>query len=126
MTRKAHLRLVTPEPARFAVSKASAPTPAGAIQHIVIRGITAAGKPFRPSDWAERLYYAVASYGPNRSVTFNPRVTLRVEQGVKCVAVDTRLRDEDGMLFDFLMGFARDNELTLLDHNGQPLTDIAW
>ena len=40
-------------------------------------GKTITGERFRPSDWAERLYYTVASYGKNGSVIFNPLVNLK-------------------------------------------------
>jgi hypothetical protein len=78
---------------------------------IIIRGTTADGRRFRPSDWAQRLYYAVASYGPYRQVTFNPMVKLKVSDGVSCVVVSKRLEQEDPMMFEFLLDFARDNEL---------------
>ena len=32
-------------------------------EKILIMGHTKEGKKFRPSDWAERLYYTVAEYG---------------------------------------------------------------
>jgi hypothetical protein len=45
--------------------------------------------------------------------------------GIKCVAIDTRLNDLDPMAWDFVCGFARDNELAmveacLLDHGIKP------
>ena len=43
-------------------------------EKILIVGQTKEGKKFRPSDWAERLYYTVASYGKNGRVIFNPLV----------------------------------------------------
>ncbi len=96
-----------------------------AIKEIIIRGITADGKKFRPSDWSARLYYAVATYGPNRQVTFNPLVKIKVKGDLKCVVVDMRLQDEDPMIFDFLIGFARDNDLVMVDQDGDPVTEAA-
>jgi hypothetical protein len=93
-------------------------------KEIIIRGITRDGRRFRPSDWSERLYYAVASYGPNRQVTFNPLVKIKVKSDMRCVIVDLRLQDEDPMIFDFLLGFARDNELVMTDQDGNPITDV--
>jgi len=78
---------------------------------IVLRGVTRDGRKFRPSDWAERLYYAVASYGPYRRITFNPMVTLRIEGSTKCIAINPKLREIDSLTFDFLVGFARSNDL---------------
>ena len=48
-------------------------------EKILIVGQTKEGKKFRPSDWAERLYYTVASYGKNGRVIFNPLVKLNQE-----------------------------------------------
>ena len=101
MSAKPALHLVTAESA----------VPVAKPGEIVIRGITRQGDRFRPSDWAERLYYAVASYGPYRKITFNPLVTLRFEAGVKCIAIDPKLREIDSMTFDFLLAFATGNDL---------------
>lgn len=95
------------------------------IQRIFIRGITADGRKFRPSNWSERLYYAVASYGPNRAITFNPHVIMKVaSDGINCVVVDIRLQDEAPMLFDFLIGFARDNKLLMHDQDRNPVSAV--
>ena len=95
-----------------------------AIQEIIICGQTVDGRKFRPSDWAERLYYAVASYGANQKVNFNPLVNIRVRGEMKCVAVDQRLQDENTAMFEFLIGFGRDNELVMMDQDGSPVIDI--
>lgn len=92
-----------------------------ALREIVIRGVTKDGRKFRPSDWSERLYYAVAGYGPNRQVTFNPYMKIVVKGDGKCVVVDLRLQDDDPMIFDFLVGFARDNDLVVTDQDGNPV-----
>ena len=98
------------------------PSSTAPLRKVIIRGVTRDGRKFRPSDWAERLYYAVASYGHNRAVTFNPLVHLKMSDGVKCLVLDIELQDKDPMLFDFLVGFARDNELVLLDQDRNVVT----
>jgi hypothetical protein len=80
-------------------------------EKVIIRGLTLAGGKFRPSDWAERLCGAVASYGPGRRIIFHPSVKLASLDGVKCVVIDAELETEDEMLFEFLMDFATDNQL---------------
>lgn len=99
----------------------AAERPPAPARQFIIRGVTRSGQRFRPSDWAERLYYAVASYGPYREVQFNPLVMLKVEQGVKGIAVDMQLRESDSMTYDFLVDFARGNDLQVVDPSGQPL-----
>jgi Protein of unknown function (DUF3579) len=92
---------------------------------IIIRGTTTDGRKFRPSDWAQRLYYAVASYGPYRQVTFNPMVKLKVSDGVSCVVVSKRLEREDPMMFEFLIDFARDNDLLIQGLDNEQLAVVA-
>lgn len=82
---------------------------------VIIRGLTLDGGKFRPSDWAERLCGAVASYGPGRRIIFHPSVRLATLEGVKCVVIDADLEERDEMLFDFLLDFAKDNKLQI-DH----------
>jgi Protein of unknown function (DUF3579) len=94
-----------------------------AVQQVIIRGVTQDGKKFRPSDWAERLYTAVASYGPDRRPIFPPHVHLTMKDGMKCVAIDLRMADENPLLYAFLVGFAHDNELTLTDAQDQPVAE---
>ena len=62
----------------------------------------------------------MATYGPNREVRFDPQVTLKVEQGMKCIAIDIALRERNPMMFDFLVGFARFNDLAMVDQAGRP------
>jgi hypothetical protein len=80
-------------------------------EKVIIRGLTQSGGKFRPSDWAERLCGAVASYGPGRRIIFHPNVRLASIEGVKSVVIDAVLQDTDEMLFNFLMEFAEDNNL---------------
>lgn len=77
----------------------------------VIRGVTHAGKPFRPSDWAERLCGVVAQCGADRRMQYSPYVWQVLAEGTICVVVDRRLEDLEPMAYRFLMNFARDNDL---------------
>jgi hypothetical protein len=81
---------------------------------IIIQGITQSGKKFRPSDWAERLCGAVASYDRNRRITFHPRVSLAAMDNIKCIVVDASLEQDDDMLYDFLIDFADGNKLKII------------
>tara|TARA_B100000809_G_scaffold188689_1_gene187072 strand:- start:437 stop:724 length:288 start_codon:yes stop_codon:yes gene_type:complete len=86
-------------------------------EKILIMGQTKEGKKFRPSDWAERLYYTVASYGKNGRIVFNPLVNLNQEDNSKCFVINVTLRDKDPMIYDFLVDFAVSNELEIRDQN---------
>ena len=87
-----------------------------------IRGVTSAGRTFRPSDWAERLAGAMSSFrpggaslGPGGHIGYSPFCTPRVVDGVKCVLVNEALRDLEPMAWDFVVHFARDNDLPLVE-----------
>src|SRR5260221_7303072 len=87
-----------------------------------IQGITREGKTFRPSDWAERLAGAMASFRPDGArggsgayIGYSPLCVPRVINGVKCVIVSEALRDIEPMAWDFVMHFARDNDLQLIE-----------
>ena len=91
---------------------------AAAPRQYKIQGITREGKPFRPSDWAERLAGALSSFqpageGPNAHIGYSPYCVPRVVGGVKCVIVSEALRGLEPMAMDFVMNFARDNALVV-------------
>ncbi len=90
------------------------------VRLITIVGTTLDGKRFRPSDWTERLYYAVASYDRNGRIRFNPLMSIRMRDDARCIVVDMRLRDEDPVTYSFVAGFARDNALQTFDQDDQP------
>ena len=93
------------------------PTP---VRSFVILGVTADGRPFRPSDWAERLCGVMSGFrpaggGPQAHLTYSPYVMPGMRDGVKCVIVDARIHDVEPMAYKFLDGFARDNGLRVLE-----------
>ena len=91
-------------------------------KRLFIEGRTHAGDTFRPSDWAERLAGALASFrpedatrGPGAFIGYSPFCVPRWLGGTKGVLVDERLREIEPMAWDFVMNFARDNELVVVD-----------
>jgi len=99
------LRAVVAEPKRF-----------------FIEGRTVDGKTFRPSDWAERLAGALSSFRPEGAprdaasfIGYSPFCVPRYLGGTKGVLVDERLREIEPMAWDFVMNFARDNELVVVE-----------
>ncbi len=98
-------------------SSAAAP-----LRRLVIRGVTEDGRSFRPSDWAERLASAMSSFRPEGGargigafIGYSPFCVPTVNDGVKCVVVDEALRGVEPMAWDFVMNFARDNALQLIE-----------
>ena len=85
-------------------------------KEVFIQGITRQGRTFRPSDWAERLAGVMSSFRPGgvqpgSHLSYSPWCVPTVIGNVKCVVVNTELRDHEPMAWDFLMNFARDNDL---------------
>lgn len=92
---------------------------------IVIKGVTSKGRKFRPSDWAERLVGAFAAYGRDRRIHFHPHVSMGRWEDHTCVVVDRRLEQEDPMIYDFILRFARDNDLQTLETITFPPHEMA-
>lgn len=82
---------------------------------IIIQGITPNGRSFRPSDWAERLSGVMSTFGGDHRMSYSPYVKPLTYEGVKSVLVDRRLQEIDSRAFNFLLSFARDNGLQVLE-----------
>ena len=97
---------------------------------LYIQGVTLDGKPFRPSDWAERLAGAMSSFRPAGSaggiaafIGYSPYCVPRTIDGIKSVLVDSELCEIEPMAWDFVMNFARDNELVVVERDGSEPTE---
>jgi hypothetical protein len=101
------------------------PSPSPPPRQFYIQGITADGRAFRPSDWAERLAGAMASFRPGGSaggiasfIGYSPYCVPQLHEGVKSVLVNEALRGIEPMAWDFVMNFARDNGLKVVEVSG--------
>lgn len=86
---------------------------------VIILGVTISGQTFRPSDWAERLAGVMSSFRPGGAVpgdhlSYSPWCVPNTIDGNKCVIVHTDMRGDNVMAWDFVMGFARDNQLQVV------------
>ncbi len=79
---------------------------------IVIVGTSTSGQTFRPSDWSERLCGMMSIFGEDHHLSYSPYLKPIRSANVTCVVVDRELERIDPSAYSFLMGFARDNELT--------------
>ncbi|MCD6077185.1 MAG: hypothetical protein K0R89_1123 [Ramlibacter sp.] len=83
---------------------------------VFIQGVTRDGRTFRPSDWAERLAGVMSSFRPGGAqpgshLSYSPWCIPTMIDGVTCVIVNRALRDHEPMAWDFVINFAKDNEL---------------
>ncbi|MES2013702.1 MAG: DUF3579 domain-containing protein [Pseudomonadota bacterium] len=88
---------------------------------IIIEGNTRAGKPFRPSDWVDRMCSTYATFGEDRKLKYSPYLKPRVVNGVRCLAVDLKLREVNPEGYAQLMHFAEENQLNVLDSKGNSI-----
>lgn len=95
------------------------------VVEFVIQGVTKDGKPFRPSDWAERLCGVMSAFGGDRRMAYSPYVHPITASGQKCVVVDIRLERIEPMAYRFLLGFASENELQVRDGRVAERTMLA-
>ena len=86
---------------------------------IIILGVTTSGQSFRPSDWSERLAGVMSSFRPGVAMpgdhlSYSPWCVPNTLDGQKCVIVHTDMQLAHVMAWDFVMGFARDNQLQVI------------
>lgn len=84
-------------------------------QTFVIVGLTSDGKKFRPSDWAERLCGVMSAFGSKKRMRYSPYVGPGDYNGEKAVFVDGRLHEVEPMAYRFMLHFAQDNDLQVID-----------
>jgi hypothetical protein len=92
-----------------------------AAREFIIHGITKDGRTFRPSDWAERLAGAMSCFRPGSAgkpgigafIGYSPYCVPTTVGSVKAVIVNEALRDVEPMAWDFVVNFARDNDLQM-------------
>lgn len=86
-----------------------------------IRGVTSDGRQFRPSDWAERLCGVMSHFRPSGSgarashLGYSPYVRPVILDGVKSVVVNEKLREIEPLAYHFVVNFARDNDLQIIE-----------
>lgn len=88
---------------------------------IIIEGNTRAGKAFRPSDWVDRMCSTYATFGEDRKLKYSPYLKPKVINGVRCLAVDLKLKVVNPEGFIQLMHFADENQLNILDAAGNSI-----
>ncbi|NOT68319.1 MAG: DUF3579 domain-containing protein [Methylophilaceae bacterium] len=98
----------------------TAPKPTGG--KIIIEGLTRAGKAFRPSDWVDRMCSSYACFGSDRKLRYSPYLTPRVVNGVRCLSVDLKLKEINPEGYTQLVHFANENQLNVLDAEGNSIT----
>jgi hypothetical protein len=79
---------------------------------IIIEGVTEEGKPFRPSDWAERMSGSLSTFR-NHRIYYSP-FNL-------CVVLDPTFKESNPELYHHIMNFARANKLKICGEENDEL-----
>lgn len=91
-------------------------------QEIIIQGITLAGKPFRPSDWVDRMCSTYASFGVDKKLRYSPYLKPKLVNNVRSLSVDMKLKQVNPEGFEQLIQFAKENQLSIINPAGEAVT----
>ncbi len=91
-----------------------------AAKEVFIQGVTHDGKTFRPSDWAERLAGVMSQFRPGGSkpgshLSYSPWCIPTTMGNIKCVVVNRELEAYEPMAWNFVLNFAKDNDLQVVE-----------
>ena len=84
------------------------------LDELIIEGITTNGTKFRPSDWVDRLCGMLADFD-NQKMSYSPHLRPLIYKNMNCVAIKKSLQDKSPNVFKFLLQFASDNNLIVVD-----------
>jgi len=62
-----------------------------------------------------------ASFGPDKKLRYSPYLKPKVLNGVRCLAVNLKLKDVNPEGYAQLMHFAEENQLNVLDAAGNSI-----
>lgn len=85
----------------------------GSDEKWVIRGVTEEGKKLRPGDWVERISSTLANFGSDQRLQYSNSVAPCIIDGEKCLVVARNLSEINPAAYDFIMGFAKSNQLCI-------------
>lgn len=86
---------------------------------IVIEGVTPEGEAFRPSDWAERVSGSLSTFR-NHRIYYSPLLRPSIQNENKCVILDKSLKDKNPALYEYILDFARKNNLKICGEDLPP------
>ena len=78
---------------------------------LIIESVREDGRKFRPSDWIERLSANMAEFGSDHRLHYSKTVHPKMVNGEKCLVIDSSLEHDNPEAFDFILNFARSNQL---------------
>jgi hypothetical protein len=85
------------------------------LHSFIIVGVTNRGEKFRPSDWADRISGVLSAFGATKKTRYSSYASPGEYGDEKAVYVDGALRQLDPDAYAFLLNFAQDNDLRIID-----------
>ncbi len=82
-------------------------------EKLVIDGVRVDGSRLRPGDWIERISSIVAEFGPDHRLHYSASVHPCVVDGQKCLLVEPELEEKNRELYEYILHFARHNDLVI-------------
>jgi hypothetical protein len=82
------------------------------LNKILVEGITKDGATFRPSDWAERISANLSTFEGQR-LKYSSFLQPVIQNNKKCMLVDIKLKKENFKLYQFVLEFAKINNLNI-------------
>jgi len=80
---------------------------------IVIESVREDGRPFRPTDWIERISTQTASFGADHRLHYSDSVQPCTIDGQKCLVVDRHLEQRNPAVYQYILHFAHENHLRI-------------
>ncbi|HLA75336.1 MAG TPA: DUF3579 domain-containing protein [Gammaproteobacteria bacterium] len=94
-------------------------------EELIVEGLRKDGKPFRPSDWIERIACQLASFGPDHRLHYSNYVHPCLISGLMCLVVKKTLRQENPVAYEFVLKFAHENNLVVQEDRRNVDTTVA-
>lgn len=79
----------------------------------IISGVTEEGKILHPGDWSERISSTLASFGRDHRLHYSNAVAPCMINGERCLVVARNLSEINPDAYEFIMGFAKSNQLCI-------------
>lgn len=81
--------------------------------NLIIHGVREDNRKFRPSDWAERISATLAVFGRDNKLRYSNFAQPCIIEGQKCLILARGLQTINPEAYDFILGFARANQLRI-------------
>lgn len=91
----------------------------------IVESVREDGRPFRPSDWVERISSQLASYGADHRLHYADSAHPCTIEGAKCLCVKKILKEKNPAAYQFILKFAADNHLRILEDRRSYLPDTS-